>query len=680
MAELKEYLNERGLREVWDIINGQNSLIVSKIKDIQKRATVGLYADSTSGWEENESKISEAGALYIYTDAETFNGKVIAKVKIGDGTSSLADLSFIDAPYSAHIADKDIHFTAEERAQWNNEISAFVTAAQGSADTATQAAERAETAKTAAETSATQAETAMQGAETARAEAVTAQNTAKVSAAQASVSAQQTTADKTATSGYAKTAKTNADSTATDRQAVQTLAEQVTADKANVAENAAKVAEDRTATETAAQTAQAVADSLPDDYTTAVGKIAENTAEINNTNTEVSELKEDLATYVKTEKSENILNPDNISDGYWAYDTNADGTYTIRNDERNGYKCAFIDVSILKKYIITGISYNPYCVTKDGIIRSYATKNAIGETDTPNVILDPSLNIGEWGGTGEVTRIYFSWRTNVFPEIMVVEGETLPDEYIPYKNIIELNKEIDVDYSQIKNMPEIQGKNLVDAIKSLTEMKKVITLPVAFENSYIDTTSKKIASFNGWVVRAVALKKGDKLITEINGKDCCLATCIDETPTVESVFDISFYTNTQSGYSIEYTAEKDETLYLSSSVSYGATGEIYSTKIINVNDIDKKVNSLDIKINEFTKDNTSGAVGYSLDYNRAFETIEELQYDGENPWTKFENTDDFEEYGTYIDNKISSIPDGNSFIFITDVHYTGNKKTLWGIT
>lgn len=151
-----------------------------------------------------------------------------------------------------------------------------------SADTAMQAASRAETAKTAAETSATQAETAKQGAETARQQAVTAQNAAKISAAQAATSAQQTTADKNITAGYAKTAKTNADSTAADRQAVQTLAEQVTADKANVAENAAKVAEDKTAAETAAQTAQAVADSLPEDYTTAVGKIAENTAEIAN--------------------------------------------------------------------------------------------------------------------------------------------------------------------------------------------------------------------------------------------------------------------------------------------------------------------------------------------------------------------------------------------------------------
>lgn len=53
-------------------------------------------------------------------------------------------------------------------------------------------------------------------------------------------------------------------------------------DKAEMEKIAAQVAEDRTAAETAAQTAQAVADSLPDDYVTAVGKIAENTAEIVN--------------------------------------------------------------------------------------------------------------------------------------------------------------------------------------------------------------------------------------------------------------------------------------------------------------------------------------------------------------------------------------------------------------
>ena len=205
---------------------------------------------------------------------------------IGDNAVPSPDVAMdaldrIDAIGRQAHADMQTAVTAAETATTaaeNAEKSA--TDAEKSADTAEQAASRAETAKTAAETSAAQSETARQGAENARQQAVTSQNNAKISAAQASTAAQQTEADKTITAGYAKTAKTCADGTTADRQAVQTLAEQVTADKAIVADHAAKVAEDKTAAETAAQTAQAVADSLPEDYTTAVGKIAENTAEI----------------------------------------------------------------------------------------------------------------------------------------------------------------------------------------------------------------------------------------------------------------------------------------------------------------------------------------------------------------------------------------------------------------
>lgn len=205
---------------------------------------------------------------------------------IGDNAVPSPDVAMdaldrIDAIGRQAHADMQTAVTAAETATTAAEIAEkSATDAEKSADTAEQAASRAETAKTAAETSAAQSETARQGAENARAEAVKSQNSAKVSAAQASTAAQQTEADKTITAGYAKTAKTCADGTTADRQAVQTLAEQVTADKAIVADHAAKVAEDKTAAETAAQTAQAVADSLPEDYTTAVGKIAENTAEI----------------------------------------------------------------------------------------------------------------------------------------------------------------------------------------------------------------------------------------------------------------------------------------------------------------------------------------------------------------------------------------------------------------
>ena len=208
-------------------------------------------------------------------------GTAIGDTAIPSPDVAMDALDRIDAIGRQAHADMQTAQTAADTAtQAADSAAKFATAAEKSADTAEQAASRAETAKTSAETSATQAETARQGAETARQQAVTAQNAAKISAAQASASAQQTEADKTITAGYAKTAKTCADSTAADRQAVTDMAAQVTADKATVAENTAKVAEDRTAAETAAQTAQSIADSLPEDYTTAVEKIAENTAEI----------------------------------------------------------------------------------------------------------------------------------------------------------------------------------------------------------------------------------------------------------------------------------------------------------------------------------------------------------------------------------------------------------------
>lgn len=219
-------------------------------------------------------------------------GAAIGDVAVPSPSVAADALDRIDAIGRQAHADMQTAVTAAETATTSAEnAKKSATNAGLSADTAEQAAERAETAKTVAETSATQAETAMQGAETARAEAVTSQNNAKISAAQASTSAQQTEADKIITAGYAKTAKTCADSTTADRQAVQTLAEQVTADKATVADHAARVAEDRATAETAAQTAQSIADSLPEDYTTAVGKIAENTAEIGRVKMSDKELK-----------------------------------------------------------------------------------------------------------------------------------------------------------------------------------------------------------------------------------------------------------------------------------------------------------------------------------------------------------------------------------------------------
>ena len=86
----------------------------------------------------------------------------------------------------------------------------------------------------------------------------------------------------------AVTAAETATTSAENAKKSATAAEK-SADTATQAAERAETA--KTAAETAAQTAQSIADSLPDDYVTAVGKIAENTAEISAVKLSNKELK-----------------------------------------------------------------------------------------------------------------------------------------------------------------------------------------------------------------------------------------------------------------------------------------------------------------------------------------------------------------------------------------------------
>lgn len=276
-------------------------------------------------------------------------GAAISDTAIPSPDVAMDALDRIDAIGRQAHADMQTAVTAAETATtMANNAAKSATAAEKSADTAEQAASRAETAKTSAETSATQADTARQGAENARAEAVTAQNAAKISAAQASVSAQQTEADKTITSGYAKTAKTCADSTAADRQAVTDMATQVTADKATVADNAAQVATDKASV--AADKADIVsmkleisntATKLDTEYNNLTSnyytkELANSTfttkTEINNTNNNVSQLKEDIDDLLTNVKSKNLLDKTKVTTSPYNYINPNGNTETYGNN------------------------------------------------------------------------------------------------------------------------------------------------------------------------------------------------------------------------------------------------------------------------------------------------------------------------------------------------------------
>lgn len=85
-----------------------------------------LYSDTTAGWDSQPTLVSEAGAMYLYTDHAVVGGQNVTGVKFGDGTSYLIDLPFIDAEFREHEQDTDIHITAEEREFWNNKERSLV--------------------------------------------------------------------------------------------------------------------------------------------------------------------------------------------------------------------------------------------------------------------------------------------------------------------------------------------------------------------------------------------------------------------------------------------------------------------------------------------------------------------------------------------------------------------------
>jgi len=95
--------------------------------DYDKLANKPIHQDTTEAWNSQPTLIAKEGNLYFYTDYQTVGGVNIAGVKIGDGTSYLIDLPFLDAQFQEHIADNIRHITQEEREFWNSKNRAVIT-------------------------------------------------------------------------------------------------------------------------------------------------------------------------------------------------------------------------------------------------------------------------------------------------------------------------------------------------------------------------------------------------------------------------------------------------------------------------------------------------------------------------------------------------------------------------
>ena len=85
-----------------------------------------VYYDTKAGWNAQDTLISQEHAIYVYTDYKTVGNVTYQGIKIGDGTSYLIDLPFLDAELQAHLQNNTIHITSSERAAWNSKVGVSV--------------------------------------------------------------------------------------------------------------------------------------------------------------------------------------------------------------------------------------------------------------------------------------------------------------------------------------------------------------------------------------------------------------------------------------------------------------------------------------------------------------------------------------------------------------------------
>lgn len=143
IAENVAYTSDR----VSSVSSGSSSNFSGQTSSIQSiiDSAAHIYYATTSGWNEQPSLIAERGAIYVYSDhsSAVVDGevKVVPGIKVGDGTSYLLDMPFIDAGsgggsgssdqeildlLTAHINNSGIHVSSSDRTFWNGKSRAYI--------------------------------------------------------------------------------------------------------------------------------------------------------------------------------------------------------------------------------------------------------------------------------------------------------------------------------------------------------------------------------------------------------------------------------------------------------------------------------------------------------------------------------------------------------------------------
>ena len=106
-----------------------NSDVYARISAINNalEGKASIQVKTTNEWKQYLDLISQSNTFYVYIDRfikEDEEGHIIKYpgIKVGDGSSYLVDLPFVDDLFYDHINNMDIHVTLAEKQFWNNKV------------------------------------------------------------------------------------------------------------------------------------------------------------------------------------------------------------------------------------------------------------------------------------------------------------------------------------------------------------------------------------------------------------------------------------------------------------------------------------------------------------------------------------------------------------------------------
>lgn len=100
----------------------QATTVQAAIDALNNASTDNILYDTEENWNSQIQLIAQRGVIYVYSDHAIYQDKEIPGIKIGDGSSYLIDMPFIDDKYAAHVLDTIIHVSTDDRDYWGDKV------------------------------------------------------------------------------------------------------------------------------------------------------------------------------------------------------------------------------------------------------------------------------------------------------------------------------------------------------------------------------------------------------------------------------------------------------------------------------------------------------------------------------------------------------------------------------